>query len=70
MQGITEVGLLVEEARLADAAEVAVIDAWVRAHPQSTPFHRPGWIMGVEHGTGQKARMLVCLLYTSPSPRD
>ena len=62
MQGITEVGLLVEEARLADAAEVATIDAWVRAHPQSTPFHRPGWIMGVEHGTGQKARMLVARL--------
>ncbi|MFP5435166.1 MAG: FemAB, partial [Alphaproteobacteria bacterium] len=62
MQGITEVGLIVEEARLTDAAEVAAIDAWVRTHPASTPFQRPGWIMGVEHGTGQKALMLVARL--------
>jgi FemAB-related protein (PEP-CTERM system-associated) len=51
--------LLVEEARLTDARVVAELDAWVLAHPASTPFHRPGWIMGVEAGTGQKAKMLV-----------
>lgn len=62
MQGITELGLIVEEAHLSDATEVAAIDAWVCAHPASTPFHRPGWIMGVQDGTGQKGRMLVARL--------
>lgn len=62
MQGITELGLIVEEAHLSDATEVAAIDAWVCAHPASTPFHRPGWIMGVQDGTGQKGRMLVAWL--------
>lgn len=50
---------VIEEALLSDPAIVAEIDAWVLDHPDSTPFQRPGWIMGVEAGTGQKAKMLV-----------
>ncbi|MGW8202677.1 FemAB family XrtA/PEP-CTERM system-associated protein [Sphingomonas bisphenolicum] len=62
MNAITGLGVIVDEARLSDATTVAELDAWVCAHPDSTPFHRPGWIMGVEAGTGQKARMLVARL--------
>ncbi|MES2176089.1 MAG: FemAB family XrtA/PEP-CTERM system-associated protein [Pseudomonadota bacterium] len=59
MNAITGLGVIVDEARLSDAATVAEIDAWICAQPDSTPFHRPGWIMGVEAGTRQKAKMLV-----------
>ncbi|RJG57244.1 FemAB family PEP-CTERM system-associated protein [Sphingobium terrigena] len=59
MNMISGLAVIVEEARLTDAACVAELDAWVCAHPDSTPFHRPAWIMGVEAGTGQKAKMLV-----------
>lgn len=59
MNAIVDLSVIVEEARLSDAGTVAEIDAWVRAQAHSTPFHRPGWIMGVEAGTGQKAIMLV-----------
>ncbi|WP_445326679.1 FemAB family XrtA/PEP-CTERM system-associated protein [Sphingobium sp. AN641] len=56
---MTDISLVVEQARLGDAALMAQVDAWVRAHPDGTPFHRPGWISGVEAGTGQKAILLV-----------
>jgi FemAB-related protein (PEP-CTERM system-associated) len=56
---MTGLVFVVEEAHLSDAAVVAEIDDWVRAHADSTPFQRPGWIMGVQAGTGQKAKMLV-----------
>jgi FemAB-related protein (PEP-CTERM system-associated) len=59
MNAMSEVRVLVEEAQLRDRGVVADIDAWVRAHPGSTPFHRPGWILGVEAGAGQKASLLV-----------
>lgn len=59
MSVMTGLVFVVEEARLSDMAVVAEIDDWVRAHPDSTPFQRPGWIMGVQAGTGQKAKMLV-----------
>lgn len=59
MNAMTGLAVIVEEARLSDAGHVAELDGWVRAHPASTPFHRPAWIMGVEAGTGQEARMLV-----------
>jgi FemAB-related protein (PEP-CTERM system-associated) len=62
MNAMTGLTVIVEEARLTDAACVVELDAWVCAHPQSTPFHRPAWIMGVEAGTGQKAKMLVARL--------
>lgn len=59
MNAITGLDVVVGEARLSDPAIVAQLDEWVAAHPGSTPFHRPGWIMGVEAGTGQKAKLLV-----------
>lgn len=59
MDDMAGLGLLVEQARLGDAAQADELDRWILAHPGSTPFHRPGWILGVEAGTGQKAHMLV-----------
>lgn len=47
-------------ANLDDAHEVAELEAWICAHPASTPFHRPAWISAVARGTGQQALMLVC----------
>lgn len=46
-------------ANLADSAERARIDAFVRAHPDATPFHLTGWSVAVERGCGQVAHMLV-----------
>jgi FemAB-related protein (PEP-CTERM system-associated) len=59
MNAIVDLSIIVDEANLTDPGIVAEVDAWVCAHPHSTPFHRPGWIIGVEAGTGQKAIMLV-----------
>lgn len=46
-------------ADLADAAERAAIDAFVRAHRDGTPFHLTGWSLGVARGCGQRAHYLV-----------
>jgi FemAB-related protein (PEP-CTERM system-associated) len=35
------------------------IEAFVRAHPDATPFHLPAWSRAVERGCGQRARFLV-----------
>lgn len=59
MNMIVGLDVMVEEAQLSAPDCVAELDGWVQAHPASTPFHRPAWIMGVESGTGQVARMLV-----------
>ncbi|WBO24120.1 FemAB family XrtA/PEP-CTERM system-associated protein [Sphingomonas abietis] len=40
-------------------ADRVAIAAYVRAHPQGTPFHLPAWLDGVEKGTGHRAHMLV-----------
>lgn len=32
--------------------------AFVAAHPDATPFHRPGWLAAVERGCGQNAHYL------------
>jgi FemAB-related protein (PEP-CTERM system-associated) len=64
MNAIVDLTVIVDEVRLTDAATVAEIDAWVCAHPDSTPFQRPAWIMGVEAGTGQKAILLVARRFT------
>ncbi|WP_151954549.1 FemAB family XrtA/PEP-CTERM system-associated protein [Sphingomonas sp. EC-HK361] len=47
----------VREANLRDDA--ARIDAFVRAQPEATPFHLPGWSIAVERGCRQRARYLV-----------
>ena len=45
--------------RRAGAADRARIDAFVRAHPQATPFHLPAWGEAVEAGCGQRAITLL-----------
>lgn len=42
-----------------EGGDGAAIAAFVKAHPQGTPFHLPAWIEGVQKGTGQRAHMLV-----------
>ena len=42
-------------AELSDPNECARIEAFVQAHPDSTPFHRPAWLKAVEQGTGNRA---------------
>lgn len=35
------------------------IDAFVRGHPDATPFHLTGWTRAVERGCGQRGRFLI-----------
>ncbi len=49
----------VREADLSDANEVARLDAWVMAHDNGLPFHRPKWLNAIEAGTGQVAHCLI-----------
>jgi FemAB-related protein (PEP-CTERM system-associated) len=37
----------------------AAADAFVRAHPEATPFHLPQWSRAIAAGTGQRAHLLV-----------
>lgn len=46
-------------ADLADAAECARLNAFVRAHPAATPFHLPAWNLAVARGCRQRAHCLV-----------
>lgn len=41
-----------------DSHAVALIEAWIAAHPLSTPFHRPAWLNAVAAGCGQRAHLL------------
>jgi FemAB-related protein (PEP-CTERM system-associated) len=45
--------------RPATPADAADIDAFVRAHPDATPFHLPAWTQAVARGCGQRDRTLV-----------
>ena len=49
----------VRAVNLNDANEITRIDAWVMAHEQGSPFHRPKWLMAIEAGTGQEAHLLI-----------
>lgn len=40
-------------------ADAAAIVAYVRGHPEGTPFHLPAWLNGVAKGTGQRAHWIV-----------
>ena len=51
--------LRVSVADLGDPAELRRIDAFVLAHPDGTPFHRPAWLLGSATGTGNRAHALV-----------
>ena len=44
---------------LRDIGERARLDAFVRAHPQATPFHLPAWSVAVAEGCGQTSHTLV-----------
>jgi FemAB-related protein (PEP-CTERM system-associated) len=47
--------LTVREAKGEDAR----IDAFVRSHPDATPFHLTAWTRAVEAGCGQRGRLLI-----------
>ncbi len=51
--------IAVRHVDLADANEVARIDAWVMAREGGLPFHRPKWLKAIEAGTGQAAHILI-----------
>lgn len=40
-------------------ADKAAVAAFVRAHPDGTPFHLPAWLDAIEASTGQRAQLLV-----------
>jgi FemAB-related protein (PEP-CTERM system-associated) len=45
--------------RKAGPDDTSPVEAFVRAHPESTPFHLPAWIEGVAIGARQRAHTLV-----------
>jgi len=49
----------INAADLSDPAERARIDAYVRAHPDATPFHLSGWNIAVARACGQTAHCLI-----------
>lgn len=49
----------IREADIADAAEAARIDAFVRDTDGATPFHLTGWSRAVRRGCGQRSLYLV-----------
>lgn len=49
----------VRAADLRDPGECARIDAFVRAHPEATPFHLTAWSRGVAKGCDQTSHTLV-----------
>ncbi len=52
----------VRSLRLDDSHECVRIDAWIMAHSESTPFHRPAWLTAIAKATGQEA---ICLIAES-----
>ncbi len=42
-------------AELADPGELQRIEAFVAAHPDGTPFHRPAWLLAAARGTRNRA---------------
>ena len=51
--------LRVSVANLRDPAVLHWIDAYVLAHPEGTPFHRPAWLLASAQGTGNRAHALL-----------
>lgn len=49
----------VRDVDLRSAEDRARFDAYVRAHPEGSPFHLTAWLTAVEKGCGQKAHALV-----------
>jgi len=50
---------IVRAADLGDAADSAMIDAYVASHSEGSLFHRPAWLRAVEAGCGQTAHYLI-----------
>jgi FemAB-related protein (PEP-CTERM system-associated) len=50
---------VVRLASLTEPDERARIEAFVAAHPQGTPFHRPAWLDAVARGTGNRTLSLI-----------
>ncbi|KEQ54013.1 FemAB family XrtA/PEP-CTERM system-associated protein [Sphingobium chlorophenolicum] len=46
---------------LTDPAQRSAADAFVMAHADGTPFHRPAWLTAVARGTGNPAHMLAAV---------
>lgn len=56
---IVSTPVAVLSANLSDPNERALIDAYVRAHPDATPFHLCGWNASVTLACGQTAHCLI-----------
>ena len=54
-----DIDLRVGLADLGDPDVARSIEAFVAAHPEATPFHRPVWLRAVARGTGNEALALV-----------
>lgn len=50
---------LLRLADLRDPQDARRLDAFVSAHPDGTPFHRPAWLEAVARGTGNRALALI-----------
>lgn len=46
---------------LSDPAQAQAIDAYVMAHADGTPFHRPAWLLAVQDGTANPALLLAAV---------
>ncbi len=51
--------ILLREANVMDSHELARIDAWLLNRNDSTPFHRPQWVMAVAQACEQQALYLL-----------
>jgi len=46
---------------ITDRIEMERIDAYLAAHPSSTPFHRPAWMAAIERACGHQAHYLLAV---------
>ena len=51
--------IIVRALDLNDSNECARIDAWVMAHSDGSPFHRPKWLQAIEKATDQQAHCFI-----------
>ncbi len=51
--------LVVRLIEVSDGPDLPRIAAYLAAHPESTPFHRPAWLSAVARGTGNAALVLL-----------
>lgn len=46
---------------LDDGDQASAVDAFVLAHPQGTPFHRPAWMTAIARATGNRPHMIAAV---------